>query len=53
MTENDVQFNFRLHSGPAVTRNAIKLLNIIGYDKKIIAKAEDRAREFLEKGVWK
>lgn len=53
VTENDVQFNFRLHSGPAVTRNAIKLLNIIGYDKKIIAKAEDRAREFLEKGVWK
>ncbi len=53
VTEDDVQFNFRLHSGPAVTRNAIKLLNIIGYDKKIIAKAEERAREFLEKGVWK
>lgn len=53
VTEDDVQFNFRLHSGPAVTRNAIKLLNIIGYDKKIIAKAEERARDFLEKGVWK
>jgi len=53
VTDDDVRFNFKLHSGPAVTRNAIKLLGIIGYDKTIIANAESRAREFLEKGVWK
>ncbi len=50
MTEDDVQFNFRLHSGPAVTRNAIKLLKYYWLMiRKLLQKAEERARDFLEK----
>ena len=30
-----------------------KLLEIIGYDKNIINKAEQRAERFIETGVWR
>lgn len=53
VTDNDVKFNFRLFKGPATTRNAIKLLNIIGYDKEIIENAEMQAKYFLDTGSWK
>lgn len=53
VTENDVRFNYRLFKGPATTRNAIKLLNIIGYDKNIIEAAEHQAGYFIEHGIWK
>ena len=36
-----------------ITRNAIKLLNVIGYDKNIIKGAEQRAMHFLTDGNWK
>lgn len=52
VTDNDVKFNFKLFKGPATTRNAIKLLNVIGYDKEIIDNAERRANYFIEHGVW-
>lgn len=51
--KNDILFDYILYSGRAVSRNAIKLLGIIGYDKEIIKKAEKSAEEFLEKGEWK
>lgn len=53
IVENDVKFNYCLLEGKATTRNAIKLLNIIGYDREIIQNAENMAQHFLEKGVWK
>lgn len=53
VTENDVKFNFKLFKGPATTRNAIKLLSIIGYDTKIIQEAEKQAGYFIENGIWK
>lgn len=53
VTENDVKFNFRLFKGPATTRNAIKLLSIIGYDSNIIKEAEKQAGYFIENGIWK
>lgn len=36
VTEDEVKFDYKLYAGPATTRNAIKLLNVIGYDKNII-----------------
>jgi energy-coupling factor transporter ATP-binding protein EcfA2 len=53
VTDNDVKFNYKLFKGPATTRNAIKLLNIIGYDKEIIRAAEMQAGYFIDHGIWK
>ena len=53
VTDSDVSFNFKLFKGPATTRNAIKLLKMIGYDASIIKGAECQAGYFIENGVWK
>ena len=50
---NDVIFDYQLRQGKAVTRNAIKLLGMIGYDQNIIQKAEESAQHFLQTGDWK
>lgn len=39
-------------SGRATSRNAIKLLNIIGFDKKIVNEAENMASNFSLNGEW-
>ena len=51
VTDSDVSFNFKLFKGPATTRNAIKLLKMIGYDASIIKGAECQAGYFIENGV--
>lgn len=51
--DNDVLFNYQLYKGRAVSRNAIKLLRIIGYDHSIIENAENTAAHFLETGEWR
>ncbi|MBE5883311.1 MAG: hypothetical protein E7291_02645 [Lachnospiraceae bacterium] len=50
--EGDVFFNYRLMQGKAVTRNAIKLLEIMGYDAAIIEKATVQAQRFVTTGNW-
>ncbi len=50
--DHDVLFNYQLYEGRAVSRNAIKLLQIIGYDEDIIEHAEWTAAHFLETGEW-
>lgn len=49
----DVIFNYQLQKGRATSRNAIKLLEMIGYDDAIIEDAQNAAREFEKTGVWK
>lgn len=51
--ENDVKFNYLLKEGKATSRNAIKLLSVLGYTDDIISKAEMRANNFLMSGEWK
>lgn len=51
--DGDVYFNYELKEGKARTRNAIKLLSVMGYEKNIIDKAETMAENFLRDGVWK
>jgi len=51
--DGDVLFSYRLLDGRAHTRNAIKLLEIIGFSKEIIRKADDMAGRFLQDGEWK
>lgn len=48
-----VVFDYKLRTGRAMTRNAIRLLAMIGYDPKIIEAAQESAKHFEETGVWK
>ena len=50
--ENDIYFNYRLMKGKAATRNAIRLLSVMGYQKEIIENAERRAESFMQEGKW-
>lgn len=50
--DGDIHFNYRLLEGKATTRNAIKLLELLGYEEKLIEKATDRAERFVKTGVW-
>lgn len=50
--DDDVIFNYLLYPGRATSRNAIKLLGIIGYDKDIIQQAQGSADAFLSTGKW-
>ena len=51
--DDDVRFSFRILPGPADTRNAIRLLRLMGYSEDIVEKAENLAQDFLKTGVWK
>lgn len=50
--DGDVIFKYQLLQGKATTRNAIKLLEIMGYDEEIVRKASDMAKHFVDTGVW-
>lgn len=50
--DNDVLFDYNLLEGRAQSKNAIKLLGMMGYNKDIIDQATNAANEFLEKGTW-
>ena len=50
--DNQIVFNYLLQNGRAVTRNAIRLLSIMGYDKEIVEDAQKAAEEFENTGVW-
>ena len=51
--DGDILFNYTLREGRANSRNAIRLLEIMGYDCSIIQKAQRQAEDFLVKGIWK
>ncbi len=50
--DNDVIFNYCLYEGRATSRNAIKLLGVLGYDQSVITQADATAQRFLETGNW-
>lgn len=52
ITNKDIKFDYKLHRGRTQTRNAIKLLDFMGYNKNIVEKADNRAKEFLQTGKW-
>ena len=51
--EGDILFNYTLRKGKVGSRNAIRLLEIMGYDQSIIQKAQRQAEDFLQQGIWK
>jgi len=53
ISDNKILFDYKLHLGRAVSRNAIKLLELLGYSNEIIDDAEQAVDEFLQDGEWK
>lgn len=52
VNDHDVKFDYQLYKGRATSRNAIKLLGIIGFNEEIIAEATSAARDFEDSGAW-
>lgn len=50
--DEDVCFSYRLLKGRATTRNAIRLLSMMGYEERIVNQAEQMADSFLETSKW-
>lgn len=51
--ENDVLFSYQLKTGRAKSRNAIKLLQLIGYDREIVEQAQEQAEDFMKNNSWR
>ena len=51
--DREIVFNYLLQQGRATTRNAIRLLDMLGYDPELVKNAGNVAAEFEHTGVWK
>jgi DNA mismatch repair ATPase MutS len=52
IVENNVLFDYKLFEGRAISKNAIKLLGVMGYSNYIIDQAAESANRFLSDGTW-
>jgi DNA mismatch repair ATPase MutS len=52
VTDNDIVFDYKIYPDRSRSRNAIKLLKLLGYEDNIVEASETRAREFLNEGKW-
>lgn len=50
--DGDVKFPYQLMKGNATTQNAIRLLEMMGYDENIIERAVEMAEGFVKSGKW-
>jgi DNA mismatch repair ATPase MutS len=50
--DDGVTFDYKLKDGRAVTRNAILLLKMLGFENEITEKAEKAADKYIESGEW-
>ena len=50
--DHDVLFSYHLMSGRAQSRNAIKLLEVIGFTQDITQKSQEMAECFIKTGKW-
>lgn len=50
--EGEVRFDYKIHKGPSVTRNAIKLLELLDYPERVTNQANQLARHFTDKREW-
>lgn len=51
--DNDIVFNYHINAGKATSRNAIRLLSLMGYDENIVNNADRIASDFLKTGEWR
>ncbi len=52
ITDDGIVFDYKLYEGRASSRNAIKLLGLMGYDSEIVDEAKKRADRFADHGSW-
>lgn len=50
--DNQIIFDYKLYKGRAVSKNAIKLLALLGYSNDIITEAENAIEDFSTNGEW-
>jgi len=53
ITEGDILFDYQLYEGKSNSRNAIKLLALLGYQSNIIEDSQAACEAFSTSGVWK
>jgi len=51
VTDEEVTFDYQLREGRAMTRNAIRLLHLMGFEDEIITEAETMAARMTEQSV--
>lgn len=49
---DEMLFDYKIRSGKAVSRNAINLLKLIGFEDSIVEGAHERANRYMESGIW-
>lgn len=50
--DGDISFEYRLLTGKSTTRNAIRLLEMMGYAPEVTESAMESAQRFLDSGIW-
>lgn len=50
--DGQMVFDYRIYPGPAHSRNAIKLLELMGFDQELVLKSEHRAQGYMDTGNW-
>lgn len=50
--DGEVIFDYRLYKGRSNSRNAIRLLELLGYEKDIVEGANEMVARFLKNGKW-
>ena len=48
----EVLFDYRVKPGPATSRNALKLLRSIGFDSRVVDRADEKANRYIAAGRW-
>lgn len=49
---DEMLFDYRIRNGKAVSRNAINLLKLIGFEDSIVEGAHEQANRYIESGIW-
>ena len=52
VTDKEVLFDYKLHKGPSKTRNAIKLLKAMDFDKEVVNTANEIYSDFIINKKW-
>ena len=50
--DGEVIFDYEIKDGPATTRNAIKLLDSMGFKKELVNRANEKANRYVKDGIW-
>jgi len=50
--DGEVLFDYKIKDGPATTRNALKLLDSMGFRKELVKRANEKANRYVNEGVW-